>query len=239
MNYERKLIISLLRLTKTGAIPSEVIRKDAKIPTTITKTLLEHLQNHGLVYLENKIIDVDHSSRLKLALQAINLGADLQYVCSLLDWKEFEAITATAFENNGYAIKRNLRFKHGGRRWEMDIVGGRKPILVCADCKHWHYGMYPATMRKIVAKQVDRTKALAESWPELAIKIGCESWRTAKLLPAVLSLTTARFKFHSRVPIVPILMIQDFISQLPAHLDMLKHFRVQDQSVNSTLVPNA
>jgi Holliday junction resolvase-like predicted endonuclease len=224
MNIERELVISILRLTKNGPASIDVVRKDAKIPSSIAENLLKNLQNNGLVYLQNKVVDVDSLKRLKLAVHAIELRADVERVSGFLGWKEFENIAAIAFERNGYSVKRNLRVKHVGRRWEMDIIACRKPIAVCADCKHWHHGMYPSAIRRIVEEQVERTSALAESLPKLTEKIECTSWSTVKLVPAILSLTTVRSKFYNKVPIVPVLQLQDFISQLPAYMDSLKHF---------------
>lgn len=227
MNIERELIISVLKLTKSGPVSFEVLIKDAKISSMIAKNIVKKLQNDGLVYLRNKIINVDSLKRLKLAVRAMQLGADLEHVSSFLDWREFETIAAIAFERNGYRVKKNVRFKHAGRRWEIDIVGCKKPTLVCVDCKHWHHGMYPSTIRKIVEEQVERTLALAASLPRLAENVGCASWKRVKLVPVILSLTPARFKFYKKVPIVPILQLQDFVNQLPAHMDSLKHFTRQ------------
>jgi len=224
MNIERELIISILKLTKNGPVAIDVVRKDAKIPSAIAEDLFKKLQNDGLLYLQNKVIDVDSLKRLKLAVHAIELGADLERVSGFLDWKEFENIAAIAFERNGYSVKRSLRFKHAGRRWEMDIIACKKPIVACVDCKHWHHGMYPSAIRRIVEEQVERTSALAESLPKLTEKIDCASWNRVKLLPAVLSLTAVRSKFYNKVPIVPVLQLQDFLNQLPAYADSLKHF---------------
>lgn len=224
MNIERELIISILKLTKNGLISAEVVSKDAKMPSTVAKNLLKKWQNDGLLYLQNKVIKVDSLKRLKLAVHAMQMGGDLECVSSFLDWKEFENIAAIAFERNGYSVTKNLRFKHAGRRWEIDIVGCKKPVVVCVDCKHWHYGMYPSAMRRIVEEQVERTSALAESLPNLTEKIGCVSWSRVKLVPAILSLLTARSKFYNKVPIVPVLQLQDFINQLPAYVGSLKHF---------------
>lgn len=224
MNIERELITSILKLTKNESISIEIVRKDAKISSTIAENLLEKLQNDRLVYLQNKVITVDGLNRLKLAVHAIQLGADVERVSGFLDWKEFENIAAVAFERNGYSVKNNLRFKHAGRKWEIDIVGCKKPIVVCVDCKHWHHGMYPSAIRRIVKEQVERTSALTESLPELAEKIGCASWSKVKLVPVILCFITVRFKFYGEVPVVPVLQLQDFISQLPAYVDSLKHF---------------
>ena len=224
MDIERELIISILKLTKNRPIGIELVRKDAKIPSAIAEDLIIKLQNDGLLYLQNKLIEVNSLKRLKLAVHAIELGGDVERVSGFLDWKEFENIAAIAFERNGYSVARNLRFKHAGRRWEMDIIACKKPIVACVDCKHWHHGMYPSAIRRAVKEQVERTCALAESMPKLTEKIDCASWNRVKLLPAVLSLTAVRSKFYNKVPIVPVLQLQDFLNQLPAYVDSLKHF---------------
>ncbi len=224
MDIERELIISILKLAKDGPISLEVLKKDAKIPSTVAEDLVKKLKNNGLLFFRNKVIDVDNLRRLKLALHGIRLGADLERVSSFLDWKEFENIAAIAFERNGYSVKKNLRFKHAGRRWEIDIVGCKKPIVICADCKHWHHGMYPSAVKRIVEEQIERTSALAESLQRLDEKIGCASWSRVKLVPAILSLITARSKFYNKVPVVPVLQLQDFLNQLPAYVGSLEHF---------------
>jgi len=224
MDIERELIISILKLAKDGPISLEVLKKDAKTPSTVAGNLVKKLKNNGLLFLRNKVIDVDSLKRLKLALHAIRLGADLERVSSFLDWKEFENIAAIAFERNGYSVKKNLRFKHAGRKWEIDIVGCKKPVAVCADCKHWHHGMSPSAVKRMVEEQIERTSALAESMPRLAEEIGCASWSRVKLVPAILSLITARSKFCNKVPVVPVLQLQDFLNQLPAYVGSLERF---------------
>jgi Holliday junction resolvase-like predicted endonuclease len=224
MSIERNLIISILKLTRDGPISNKLVNKDAKIPQQIAEKLLRKLQNGGLIYVQKNIVEANSLQRLRLAVHAIHSGADIENVSSFLQWQEFENIAAVAFEQNGYSVTKNLRFKQDKRRWEMDIVGCRKPIVICVDCKHWHRGLHPSALKRIVEEQVERTSALAESMPSLAGKIECASWDNMKLIPAVLSLVTGRFKFYDSVPIVAVLQLQDFLSQLPAYADSLKHF---------------
>jgi Holliday junction resolvase-like predicted endonuclease len=224
MNIEKNLIISVLKLTKNGRVAGEIVSKDARIPSQFVKDILKKLQRDGLLYLRDKVLEADSVQRLKLAVHVIRLGADFEHVSGFLDWKEFENIASIAFEVNGYRVKRNLRFKHAGRRWEIDIVGCRKPLAVCVDCKHWHHGMYPSALRNVVEAQVERTSALAESLLKFVGGIECASWEKVKLIPAVLSLVKGRFKFYNNVPIVPVLQLQSFLTELPAHADKLKHF---------------
>lgn len=223
MNIEANLIISLLKLTREGAVSLELVKKDAKLPLQLVEKLLQKLQNDGYIYLQKNVVDVDSLQRVKLAVYAVQLGADLENVSGFLRWKEFEDIAAIAFERNGYGVYRNLRFKHAGRRWEIDVVGCKKPIAVCLDCKHWHYGVYPSALRKIVEEQVERTFTFAESLPNPSVKIECVSWERIKFVPAVLLLAAGRFRFFDDVPIIPVLQLQDFLTQLPAFADSLKH----------------
>jgi Holliday junction resolvase-like predicted endonuclease len=224
MSIERNLIISILKLTRDGPVSNKLVNKDAKIPQQIAEKLLRKLQNDGLIYVQKNVVEANSLQRVKLAVHAIHLGADIENVSSFLQWQEFENMAAIALEQNSYSVKKNLRFKHAGRRLEIDIVGCKKPIAICVDCKHWHRGLHPSALKKIVEEQVERTFALAESLSSFSGRIECASWDNVKLVPAVLSLVTGRFKFYDNVPIVAVLQLQDFLSQLPAYADSIKHF---------------
>ncbi|MEM3731598.1 MAG: restriction endonuclease [Candidatus Bathyarchaeia archaeon] len=224
MNIERKLIISILKLTKNGLISKEIVKNDVKLPIDVAEKMLKNLQNNGLIYLHGNAVKVDGVQRLKLAVQAIKLGADIESVSSFLSWQEFEGMAALAFERNGYSVEKNLRVSHAGRMWEIDVVGCKRPLVVCVDCKHWQRSLYPSALRKVVENHVERTFALAEELGNIAHKVGCVGWDSAKLIPTVLSLLVPRSKFFDNVPIVPVLQLQDFLNQLPAYVDSLKHF---------------
>lgn len=225
MSIERELIISLLKLTREGSVSHELINKEAKIPLQIGEELLQRLQNDGLVYVREGLVEADSVQRLKLAVRAVELGADVERVSSALEWQEFENMAAVALERNGYAVQRNLRFKHAGRKWEVDVVGCKKPVVISIDCKHWRHGMSPSVLKKIAEEQRERTKALADSLPNPAVKIKFASWEMVILIPAVLSLTVGRSKLCDGVPVVPVLQLQDFVSQVPVYVNSLEHFQ--------------
>lgn len=224
MVVERELLISLLKLTKDGAVLIEDVNKDYRIASDIARKLLEKLQNEDLLNLQGATVKVTSDNRLRLAVKAVSLGADVERVSAFLSWQEFEDIAAIALERNSYAVVKNVRFKRAGRKWEMDIVGCKKPLVVCIDCKHWGHGLSPSALKRIIEAQVERARALAESLPNVSLEIECAKWNKAKFIPVVLSLTQGRFKFYDRVPIVPVLQLQDFLSQLPAYTESLKYF---------------
>jgi Holliday junction resolvase-like predicted endonuclease len=224
MVIERDLLISLLKLTKDGPVLTKSVNQEARIASDIARKLLENLQNEGLLYLKDDSVEVNNDNRLRLAVKAVSIGADVEHVSILLRWQEFEDIAAVALERNGYVTAKNVRFKHGGRRWEIDVVGCRKPIVLCVDCKRWQRGVKPSALGKIVEAQMERACALADTLPSPALKVACVKWNKAKFVPVILSLVPSRFKFYDGVPVVPVLQLQDFLVQLPAYMESVKYF---------------
>jgi Holliday junction resolvase-like predicted endonuclease len=221
---ERNLLISLLKLTKDGDVLIKDVNKDSRIAVDIARNLLENLQNEGLVYLDSDLVKVNGANRLRLAVKAASLGADIEHVSTFLRWQEFEAMAALALERNGYVVAKNVRFKHAGRRWEIDVVGCRKPLVLCIDCKHWQRGLKPSALRRIVEAQLERTQALADTLPSVSLKIECVKWNKTKFVPVILSLIPSSAKFYEDVPVVPVLQLQDFLIQLPAQVESLPYF---------------
>jgi len=225
MINEINLLVSLLKLTKNGSTVIGNVRKEIRLSSSETLKLLEKLQGEDLLNLNGDNVEIDSTNRLKLAVNAVSKGADAESVSSFLDWQEFESIIATALRNYGYAVLQNLRFKYAARKWEIDIVGCRKPLVVCIDCKDWHNWLSTSVLRRIVEAQVERTRALAVTLPSVSFGIECAKWRRAKFVPAILVLLPSKFKFCDRVPIVPVLQLQDFLNQLPLELESLKYFQ--------------
>lgn len=223
MSVEREMLISLLMLTQNGDILIKDVNNAIRLPKNVISELLEKFQNEDLLNLQSDIIKIPRDKRLKLAVKAVSLGADVERVSAFLRWQEFEDMAAVALERNGYGVVENVRFKHEGKRWEIDVIGCKKPLAVCIDCKHWSR-VAPSALKRIVEAQVQRVRALAESLPNITVELECTKWDKAKFVPVVLSLTQARFKFYDNVPVVPVLQMQDFLSQLPAYTESLKYF---------------
>jgi Holliday junction resolvase-like predicted endonuclease len=224
MLSERELLMSLLKLTKDGPVLAECVKKDAKTTWSIARKLLEKLQKEEMVYLKQDTVEADSCGRLKLAVKAISIGADVEHVSNMLRWQEFEDLAAIALERNGYTAAKNVRFKHAGRKWEIDTIGCKKPLVISMDCKHWRQGIAPSALTRIAEAQVERTRALVESLPNISLEFECARWDKVRLVPVVLVLVQGSFKFCDEVPIVPVLQLQDFLSQLPVYIESLKYF---------------
>ena len=225
MAVERDILISILKLTKNGPIAKEIVARDSNVSAQVTEEVLKKFRDAELVKLKDGTIEASSNQRAKIAIHAIKSGADFERVCRVLEWVEFENLAATAFEANDFIVRRRFRFRWAQRRWEIDVLGCREPLITCVDCKHWSQGWRGSAIRKAVEAQALRTKVLAEALPTLQKEIGLAQWRQATLIPAVLSLVPGPLKFHKEVPIVPILQIQNFLNELPVHATALTHFR--------------
>jgi hypothetical protein len=222
MSIEAKLCISLLKLTQESTVLIEDVKIDSRLPRETLETLLQKLQNENIIYLKNETIEADTNSRLKLAVKAVTSGIDIETVSNMLRWQEFEEIATTALTNNNFQAQKNVHFKNATRKYEIDALGCKKPIVLCIDCKHWQHGITPSALKKIVEAQIERAKNLAETLPNPKLKMDCTTWTNAKFVPAVLSLLPSSFKFYNNVPIVPVLQLQDFLNQLPANLEQIR-----------------
>jgi Holliday junction resolvase-like predicted endonuclease len=227
MTIKTNVLTSILRLTKIGSAAVEAVAMDANVPVHIANNVLMGLREIGLIECENGEIELSSNQRVKLAIHAINHGTDIERVCKVLEWKEFENFAATAFETNNFAVKRRFRFKASGRRWEIDVLAYSEPIVVCVDCKRWRRGWGNSAITKVAAAQAERTEALAKAPHPLQRKVGLEGWRQAILFPVIISLFPGPVKFYNKVPVVPILKLQNFLDEFQGHITELTHFRAK------------
>ncbi len=226
MPVERNLLISILKLTKTGPVQKELVSRDARVPVQVADEILKKLLDIGLIQYRGRSIEAPPNQRVRMAIRAVELGSDPERVCGALEWDEFEEIAAKAFEASNFMVKRRFRFKWAGRRWEVDVLGCKEPLVACADCKHWRRGWRRSAIMKAVEAQVERTKMLAEALPSQREKAGLVDWKKATLVPMILSLVPGPFKFYNNVPIVPVLQLPNFLNELPAHTISLTRFSV-------------
>lgn len=226
MTAEREILISLLKLTIEGPAEIEDLSRESRVPRQLVHEAVIKSSELGILEMDERLAIAGGEQRLRAAIRAVELGADIERVCKFLTWTEFEDISVLAFEANDYRVKKHFRFSRIGRRWEIDILATKRPIVACADCKQWHRGWRGSASRKAAEQQIERTRVLAEASSSMLAKIGVNGWRRADFLPIVLSLMPGARRFHKGTPIVPVLQLRDFLQKMPAYLSKIKHFRV-------------
>ena len=225
MSVEQEILITLLKLTRNGPTECSLVSQNAKTPTQTVQALLRKLADQALIRWKGKTIDASRDQRVKIAVHAVKLGADFERVCTTLEWSEFESIATEAFKANNYDVLKNIRFKEkNGKRWEIDILACRQPLILSVDCKHWQHKWTRAPIVTTVEQQVRRTRAVSDALPSMYSKIGLDGWTYATVIPMILSLLPTRFKFHHGTPVVAVLQLQSFLSELPGYTCSLTRF---------------
>lgn len=223
MNPEQKMLTTLLELTKDGSVSHSTVTSCTVVPAAAAEHLIKKLVDLTLISINGSLLEASPNQRVRIAIKAVKLGADVENVCRLLKWREFESIATEVFQAYIYKVEKNVRFKEeNGKRWEIDLVASKPPILASVDCKQWKRNWSRSSIKKIAEKHVKRTEAFTKTLP--ALRLNMELGREAIVIPIVLSLLPGSFKFFQDTPIVPILQLQSFLNGLSAHAHLLTHF---------------
>jgi Holliday junction resolvase len=223
---QRDILIALLETTKERPTDYEGLREAVRVTDEAFKAFLDYLIKQGLIGINEETLEATLEQRLEIAVRAVKAGADMERVSQALGWLEFEEMTAYTFEENGFNVKRRFRFNAQGRRWEIDVLATRKPLVVCAECKHWVNGLGNMTARKIVEIHLEKVRVLSENAAILVDKDILRDWDKAVFIPMTLSLQPARNKIYRRIPVVSIFELPSFLNEFQGQMDWLQRFPV-------------
>ena len=226
MPAQREILIALLENPQKKPADTSTLREAVRVTDEAYDTYMTHLASSGLIDEDQGRVTASLDQRLELAIRAVKAGGDLERVSRALGWLEFEEIVARIFEENGYDVKRRFRFQADGRRWEIDILAARRPLIVCAECKHWAKGLGSTTARRIAEAHLEKVETLSRSLGALSERLGIPSWHQATLIPMALSLQPARERIYRRIPVVSVYGLPGFLSEYEAQMDWLASFPV-------------
>lgn len=213
MNKKAESFISLLKkLRETETLDTEEFRKMVGDPV-----LFDLLITKGYNDLAEQRLSFNLESRLEISLVALEYGVDIEEVCKLLSWKEFEAFSKSVLERNNFSCVQNFRFKHNQKRYEIDVVGLKEPLILCIDSKHYKKSGKNHALRNYCKKQIERAAAFSRELSKMVSKLRMIKWREAKIIPLIVTLLAEEIG-SSEVPIVPFFKLNSFVIELPTHL---------------------
>lgn len=156
-----------------------------------------------------------------MATEAIQAGADVERISRLLTWQEFEDIVQQSFESVGFLTRKHLVFTWQKRRFEVDLLATREPIVASVDCKHWRQNP-DGKLRTAASRQLQRTRALQQYMATRLDWFGVQCWRRTHLVPVVIELADRGSDFVGGVPIVPILRLRSFLEGIDPFIPNLQ-----------------
>lgn len=224
---EREILLTLLENTRDEPSTREELMEAIRITGDALNSFLESLLRNNAIGSDGEKITADINQRLGLAVRAVRAGADLERVSKALGWLEFEEMAAYTFEENGFRVSRRFRFQADGRRWEIDVLARRRPLVICAECKHWSKGLGNLTARRIVETHLEKVRVLSENAPRLTKRLGVGGWGEAVFVPITLSLQPARNRIYRRIPVVSVFELPSFLSEFEGQMEWLAKFSVE------------
>ncbi len=222
------LCTTLLHETRqnTSCQVGDVVASSKVCAFLVEESLLK-LQEEGAIALADEEIRVSPEQRLRIAELAIVMGVDTERVARELRWQEFEAFTRQVLTRAGFATLEHFVSKASGRRFEIDVLGAKEPVVLCVDCKHWHHGWYPSKIAAAARNQLLRVLRLSEVMPVRGRKLPTSTWRSARLLPIVLTLGDVTPRVIDGVPIVSVLRFRSFLSEINPWVEQLRFVDVR------------
>ncbi len=193
-----------------GIIPGGISVQDfsavTKINSNDSKIILDAFIKNDIGSKQENSYYFEDGDKLKIAISLLEKGYPIDEISIVLDWRDFEGLTAAMLSERNFAVMKNLMLTKP--RMEIDVVGIRLGIAILIDCKHWKRYSTSA-LSTAVKKQIERTKQYVAKTPG------------ATAVPVIVTLYQDKIDFIENVPIVPIFQFASFIDEFYGNLDQM------------------
>ena len=200
-------IVSGLKGIISGGISAKDFSVVTKINIEDSEKILNKIVENNIGSKQDNLYYFEPGDKLKIAIILLENGFPLDEISDIIDWKDFEGLTAEILNSKNFAVIKNMILTRP--RIEIDVVGIRLGVAVLIDCKHWNrYSL--SSLTTAVQKQIERTKQyVAKTQGAIAV-------------PVIVTLHQDQINFIEKVPIVPIVQLSSFIDEFYGNLDQMK-----------------
>jgi Holliday junction resolvase-like predicted endonuclease len=220
-----KLLLTIIKHATLNSVNTNTISDETGIPINTVIRNINNLVEDKLLTISHEIVESSFDQRIQLAIYGIKEGIDIEKICTALGWREFEDLAILILEYNGFKTLKHYRFKSLVRRYEIDILAYRNSVILSIDCKRWKRSWQKAATRRIIHAQVERTKALIQSFSSLTNFFKITNLINIGFIPLIVTLSETPYKIYEKVPAVPIFHFQNFLDEMNIHIDRLMTLR--------------
>lgn len=201
----------------------ESTREDPRYSTSGTKSeaILNRIEG---IEMKSGYWYFTRDARISLAQMAVELGAQVEYVIELLNWKDFEGFVAHILAEHEFRCIESFRRKgnQSTKGMEIDVIGIRGATIISADAKMWGIRRGKSSALKMAAEnQKQRSVKLASMMNKVAEKVGHLSLRNYRIYPILVTWLVEEVQFHDGVPIVPVFKFNSFILNLDSFQNLM------------------
>tara|TARA_B110001454_G_C12592810_1_gene380959 strand:- start:91 stop:726 length:636 start_codon:yes stop_codon:yes gene_type:complete len=206
MKVQQKMIVGL-----QGIIPGGISVDDfcavTKINPIDSEKILDEFVKNKIGSKQDTSYYFENGDKLKIAVALLEHGFPIDEISIVLDWRDFEGLTAEILTSKGFAVIKNMILTKP--RMEIDVIGIRLGIAILIDCKHWkRYST--SSLTNAVKKQIERTKKYVEKT------------QGSIAVPVIVTLFQDKVNFIQNVPIVPIFQFSSFIDEFYGNIDQMR-----------------
>jgi hypothetical protein len=195
----------------------------------LLKRIKEQIQEDSLPkYLSQQNLDLKEQeivsnlgtnfTKMALILEAIRNGLAIERITRHLNWQDFEQLIAAILSEVEWEVVTNYRFFSEGSpsertRFEVDVLAWKRPYVLLIDCKR-HAIISKAPTEKYVQRQIERTYEFFDMIPIIhdSDELKWTQWLQAKILPMIITWRDPSIDHFERVPICPIVSLQDLLT---------------------------
>ena len=206
MKVQQKMIVGL-----QGIIPGGISVDDfcavTKINPIDSEKILDEFVKNEIGSKQDTSYYFENGDKLKIAVALLEHGFPIDEISIVLDWRDFEGLTAEILTSKGFAVIKNMILTKP--RMEIDVIGIRLGVAILIDCKHWkRYSN--SSLTNAVKKQIERTKKYVEKT------------QGSIAVPVIVTLFQDKVNFIQNVPIVPIFQFSSFIDEFYGNIDQMR-----------------
>ena len=179
--------------------------------------------NYTLDEFFNKT-EFSENEKGKIIYTLLKQGKNESLILEKLDWKGFEHIISTIFDENNYSVLTNFRFKDEFTKYEIDLLAFKYPYLFAIDCKRHSTGS-SSFLKNSAEKQKERVEILYEQFPiiseDLISNLTLPIKRKIFLFPLIISWREYSLQFYSEIPIVSYNNLSGFLQEIDEYRDAM------------------
>lgn len=82
-------------------------------------------------------VKITEDVRLSIVLKCIRDGTPAEVLARHVSWKDFEILSARVLGECRFNVLTNLRLRLSKKRYEVDVLAAKSPIILLLDCKRW------------------------------------------------------------------------------------------------------
>ncbi|RLE65731.1 MAG: hypothetical protein DRJ47_04135 [Thermoprotei archaeon] len=217
-------IISLIlhELGDGNEIQLEKFCKRYLIPLETLKSILKDYQD----YIEYHDSTLRLRAKIDFLLKLASRGYPVNELLRYISWREFEDYVCNLLKKYGFNVRKKVRFKACGRRFEIDVLAVRDQIILLLECKFWRR-IYSRrySLNMAAHKHIQRAECFRNViFRYLKEVVGNE----IKIIPLIVSFyeTDLNIVEDVRIPIVPVSMLRSFLIKLDSMEDYISVIRV-------------